>query len=451
MRRVLKWLGVGVAGLFGLAVLGYGVLLVINWSDEPLSETAQTYLAHLEELREPPLEGNGFFYLAGISAAEGEDPWDLAREWRDWSHLPWPDRLDVEEPQGPVLEMDFEWLAGVYEYSDGCRTPDAECINLLETEYEAVRQGLAAAELLLDRYDFLMGLSLWQEDIVDDPTRSYVMVFGAAISLGRLNGMRAWVLAREGETDTALALLEREASFWRDVLAEKSPDEGKWLVPIVLRNNALWTNRILSISPNAQGAEIPTAWRRPLTQAERDLRAAHAMRVSTFLNWDSFNLGYASLWDRLKSVAAEPLFQPAATANRLAEYYAKVDAAMRLTYPEIRQALDEIAAENREQFRLFRAYNPTGNTLYGISTYSYVRSIWFGVNDLEGARRALLLTHELRTEGVAPEDVAAYLEDASLRDPYTGEAFTWDAEAGAISYQGMGRRPYSFPLAYPGI
>ena len=452
MRRVLKWLGIGVAGLFGLAVLGYGVLLVINWPDEPVSETAQAYLDLLEELREPPLEGNGFFYLAGMTAASDEDPWDLAREWREWMELPTSERLDTDEPLGPAMGPDSEWIAGLHDYAHACRAADVECIELLEAEYEAVRRGLMDAAPLFDRYELLMGLPLWREQIVDDVVGLIAMTSFTAINLSRMNGIRAWVLAKEGETEAALGLMEQEASFWRDVLAGKISEDWIWSIPWVLRNNLSWTNQILSLQQHELETGVPSAWQVPLSQAERDMRVNHAVDVSRMLNiLDDYDTSGFSLWHKLQFVIQESLYQPRATANRLAEYYEKVDETMRLPYPGIRQALDEISTEEREQGRLFHLYNPIGNMLYEVSIYSGVIPLWFGVNDLEGARRALLLAHELRTEGVAPEDVAAYLEDASLRDPYTGEAFTWDAEAGAISYQGMGRRPYSFPLAYPGI
>lgn len=81
------------------------------------------------------------------------------------------------------------------------------------------------------------------------------------------------------------------------------------------------------------------------------------------------------------------------------------------------------------------AYNLTGRTLAAISipALTFVKR----EHDREAFRRMLVIKVEARRQGLAHADVPAFLESrpASLRDPYTGEAFGWDFVRGETFYR----------------
>lgn len=59
------------------------------------------------------------------------------------------------------------------------------------------------------------------------------------------------------------------------------------------------------------------------------------------------------------------------------------------------------------------------------------------MTDLEGIRRATVITTELRSRKVPAERVSAELAASRIRVPYTGEPFGWDVEEGMIVFMGL--------------
>jgi hypothetical protein len=61
------------------------------------------------------------------------------------------------------------------------------------------------------------------------------------------------------------------------------------------------------------------------------------------------------------------------------------------------------------------------------------------VADLEGARRAAVLTVDLRLLKIPPELAGAMVALAASRDPYTGGPFAWTPEPAMVSFTGLER------------
>jgi len=60
------------------------------------------------------------------------------------------------------------------------------------------------------------------------------------------------------------------------------------------------------------------------------------------------------------------------------------------------------------------------------------------VPDLEGGRRALLATLELRYNKTPRDKVAEALAGSTYRNPYTNEPFIWDVATGSVGFEGLG-------------
>ena len=83
----------------------------------------------------------------------------------------------------------------------------------------------------------------------------------------------------------------------------------------------------------------------------------------------------------------------------------------------------------------FSVYNLTGRPFSRMTGDfgTYVRR----VGDIEGVRRAALLTVNLRDSNTPVSSVPAALAASPLRNPYDGQAFVWDETRGAIVFQGL--------------
>ena len=141
-------------------------------------------------------------------------------------------------------------------------------------------------------------------------------------------------------------------------------------------------------------------------------------------------------------VAAElelPLFKPQATINRYAAMYAKLEALLRVPYTDLSAAFARASeADEPPQGVLAVTYNLIGNGL-GNPDPSLLANYAVRVADLEGARRAAMLTVDLRVLKIPAELAGAMVPLAAVRDPYTGGPFTWTAEPATISFTGLER------------
>ena len=60
--------------------------------------------------------------------------------------------------------------------------------------------------------------------------------------------------------------------------------------------------------------------------------------------------------------------------------------------------------------------------------------------NLEGTRRAALLTVDLRNLAIPAELAGAMIPLAAVRDPYTGGPFVWTSEPPAVTFTGLEQR-----------
>lgn len=445
LLRSAKWGGLALALVLGCAVLAYAGLLIVNRADEPSSAIATSFAGVLDrsssDLR---ADDNALVYAAGLDAPRGADPRALGLRWLEWTRLPLSERSLENEPVGESLDgLPGIGESGLKQWTQICRTADERCLDRLKDETRELADGLAEAKWLLRRYGQLLQYTDWREPA---PDFLYVFPYGAVSTLNELYGLSAWRLARGGEVQHALVRLGEEARFWRTVLESTNTVTGKAITAMLLQRNLYWTNAVLravQTQKTQRSAQVPTAWKKPLKPSERSMRRAFAgeLHVSRKIFAPDFPVNEdIPLLEYLSWQAQRPLLQPQATINRMAARYDRLDRALSVPYA----ALDAELEALREKFEReatesvwFRLYNPVGYSLFRVGagvdqTYFALR-----VADLEGARRAVLLAAKLRADGVAARDVAPRLTAATIRNPYTEEAFGWNSEAEAITFQGL--------------
>jgi hypothetical protein len=268
----------------------------------------------------------------------------------------------------------------------------------------------------------------------------------------RLFMLDTWRLAAAGDANEVRARLEADVRFWRMALAETDWLFGKTIAASYVNLNFLWGNLIVRRLPPERRADgVPEAWRKPVTDAERSLRRSlvNEWRVANRSIRLIARTGLASAVpagkdsrsaiDRVLTPLALQLLQPQATLNRYASAFVKVDALLNAPYPELASKLpDASSIDERPRGVLGITYNLFGHALGGPDP-PYLTNAGARFADLEGARRAVVLTVDLRVLKIPPELAGTMIPLSAVRDPYTGGPFTWSAEPPTVSFTGLER------------
>jgi hypothetical protein len=233
-----------------------------------------------------------------------------------------------------------------------------------------------------------------------------------------------------------------------------------------LRRHFQWTSMMMSrLSKERQLPLIAPQWRIPISLEERSLVHAFAAEMVYFHNTirketaeppgEIGEDGERNGVDRLLQLGgwhlSMPLLKQQDFANRQAAMLLGIADEVNVDYGAIHtHGLDRAMAISRkageDAFDSW-GYNLTGNLIiYMFAPQTDFIRYAIRVADLEGVRRAAVLAADLRSEGLAPEQVSSRLTGSSLRDPYTGAPFAWDAKARALVFTGLepgprGRHP----------
>ena len=429
--KALKWLGIGVAGLIGLVILAYGVLVVINWSDEPPSEAALYFEApdySLDELLDP---ANAVPYAIGLKLPREEDPRGAGAEWLEWTQLPLNKQRETEEPL-PASALTDPWDV-LWPFIRACGEDiNSQCRAFIETEREDLRSLLDENRWLLQRYDRLFDYTVWKEPVLQNEVAALTIAVPDN-GLVMLHKLHVLELARAGQFQAALELLEREARFFRFALEKTNTFIGRTMFASWLRRNLYWTNEILRLAGTENNLAVPAVWEQPLTPSERSIRrvvASDLVMTHSLIEEMRQDDEAGFKWRFL-----EPLFQAQGMVNLQAEAYLKIEDALTGNLTELPAAIKAFYEWQQEQPPL-RMYNPVGHYYqHAYQSVTFILGYSLSVTDLESTRRALILEHQLRAEDVADENIPAWLANADIRNPYTDEPFCWDTEAGAITYE----------------
>ncbi|MFC0682603.1 hypothetical protein ACFFGH_32645 [Lysobacter korlensis] len=432
-----------VGGLLALAALLYAALLVINWKDEAPSAAAERMVA-LERGRPAVAdEANGFVHALGLAAPEDADPVAFGRERKRW--------LDtyVAPPGGygstefPTKDADYRASRSleVAALAKAC-SEGVECLNALNAKPGVLGQWLAGEQWLLDRYRTMIALSDWRETTprhISAPLPSY----HHPIEMQKLHLLAVREHAIAGEAEVVRDLLERDLVFWRQVLASSDLLISKMIATAAVKRHFVLGNLALRELPADVAADaVPVSWLTPLTANERSMERAlagewhfGAAAISAALSQEGLGpkpTGIAWLGDRL----GRPLLKPQATLNLSAERMARLTEAARAPYPDLREAMSVAHAGVDREASAFRFYNPAGSVLDSIAAGADYSRYIARTSDIEGLRRAAVLTAELRAAGVSASAADEAIKRAGLRDPYSDEPFSWNEAERAVVFEG---------------
>lgn len=450
-RRLLKWLGWLVGGAVVLLVAAYLTLLAFNWRDRPPSEGAIRLAAMYRNRPAVPDGDNGYVYAMGFAVDSNGNPRAAGLRRIEWlqeipdaaqyplSGDPAPDNQGYMSARSPAAQR----------LAEACRFASRECVDALEGVDEVMREWLQAEEWLLERYLALLRHEGWLETVPFDgraPLPSYGMVSDGQ----KLLLVKAAILASQKDVAAVRSLLASDMRFWRHVLESSDILITKMVAVAALKRTFGVGNLVLRrLPPELAMDAMPQEWATEITDAERSLlrclvgewvsAGRLANRTATSGSWLPVSgANSVSAVSRLLSSMMMPLFQPQDMSNRQAEMLIQAVDALNVPLDQFPAALERAGTifQGSEEGTLPFLYNPIGDVLLWMSSPAYLP---YGarVADLEGIRRAAVLTTELRNRKVPAARVRVELEASGVRVPYTGEPYEWDKEEGVIVFRGL--------------
>lgn len=461
IRKILKFIGWLVAGTLGVTLLFYLVLVVINWRDASPSEAAMHFMQLHAQRPTVADEENGYVYLVGMSVKPELDPKEAGLVMVKRSR---GTNIDVHaHPDYPQVSLTGLLGKELQEIKDECRSFEDKCLPLLARDNMPVIEADRIGKIFLTRYRELLSHPLWQDIYTkgfDSPIPSYsVAIYGQLLSM-----IDAMQHATERNPAEIMASLERDAAYWRNVLISSDSLITSMVATSNLKRNMMWSNLILKkllVEKSFEGSL--SVWAVAIERDERQMMRAwagemalidYAIKNTTtegFYKLITAEIGEVTESNRLVDKLAEPLLLQQVTFNRIAESRLSLIRSLDVSYDAIPDAVlqikDSYAANDHGISFPGVLRNPVGKIAEANSPSNDLPYMLM-VADLEGGRRALLATLELRSNKTPRHKVAEALAASPWRNPYSNEPFTWDEATGSVIFAGLsegeGKR-YLFP------
>ncbi len=453
-KRILKWIAWLFGGALALIIGAFVTLLAINWRDRPPSAAAERLAATYRNRAPIPDADNAYVYAMGFFVAPDGDPREAGMRRIEWLRS-LPGDLETPISEDPVPAYDAykaSRSAEVEKIIEACWRIKPECAAALEGSEGTLRSWISSEQWLLDRYRTLLRHPGWLEEIAPDPRAPF------AVNNPLLEGQKLWLaqaylLASENDAAAATQLLSDDARFWRGVLASSDLLVTKMVATVALTQTFAIGNLVLRRLPaESQLSALPLEWTKPFSIAERSLFRCmsgewlyglqlirQATETPTPFSHGAWGDGPTGKW---LARVTELLLQPQDLSNRYAEVLIEASEAVDVPVEQLPTGLDRARTvfqnPNADRGVLAMLYNPTGSMFLEIATAGKDAFIYPArVTDLEGARRAVVLTTQLRAQKIREQNLAVELAASDIRTPYSGAPFIWNAKERAVQFIGL--------------
>ncbi len=452
----MRWLMWTTAAIVAVPVVLYLLALAVNWRDQlPSAEALELAAAPIAE--PIPDSANAYVYLLGFAAPRIGDPVIVGTQRAEWIRaLAANTAVDRASDPYPGSARDFQEIPEpLMTVLAACGAPDASCVAAMEAANDLDAQ-IEEQRPLIERYRTLLGYRAWR-DITTADLRGPLVSYLEPHYAHRLFLLDTWLLAATGDAKQVKSRLEADLVFWRMALAESDSLWSKVIAAGSVGIQFQWGNLILrKLPPERRADGVPAAWRKSIADNERSMRRAFAYewRFSRSALESMKTYGMAaplpgaqdpsSLFERIETHLARPFLQVQDTLNRDAAGISQIQAVLDLPYGEMTAAFARVPEIGRGKTGIIAGtYNFLSLSL-GFATPD--RAALFAnygarAADLEGVRRAALMTVDLRNLAVTAELAGAMIPLAAVRNPYTGGPFGWTAEPPTVTFTGLERRP----------
>lgn len=443
-RRVLRALAWSVGTLIALPVVLWLAWVAINWRDVAPSADALAMQALIDARPVVADADNAYLDMLGFDAPLEEDAHAVGLQRRELirKRAVAASQAVFEFPgRGAEPALSPAWMAVV----QACGRSGTSCDTALRTQRDLAPLDEANLQML-ERYRGLIAHRSWSEEIQLDtamPTPAFQRVLNAQ----RLSLISLWLHAEERDASSTIDALDADLRFWRGVLASTDLLIARMIATAAVRRNIEWSALILPRVHAAHATDaMPDSLVTPMTGDERSLRRTLAgewefsqRMVRAILEKNEAGAGASDtkMTTRFANWLGKPLFQPQDTANRSATRMERLASLSEAPYPQI-NAHVRAARATRETSTPWRdfLYNPTGRILDHIAEGAYI-GYAFRVPDIEGVRRAVVASIELKSRGADPADMSEALASGAWRNPYDDAPFEFDAKDSCVVFNGL--------------
>ena len=436
MVRILRWLGIALAGLAGAAVLLLAVVWVINLRDESLTPVAQALL------RAPAnpykAEDNLYIALAGSDAPSGRSVISAGQAKVDYynqrldSALRDPSRADsnsltLKDPQ----HLEFKGDCSFVQQQDSSVWSDAP------QHREEIGKLLSDNGELYQRYLALHALRGYYETA----RPSYLTPYFAWPTEARKLFLADLVLRMQstlpaGQSREALVDLESDVRMWRVVL------HGEGTLLSKMRATAYLQADYLLVADMIADPDLTM----PLSDAD----AEALVPAPDLKDWDIGSALAAEF--RVTSSVLRQTADPSFT-NRITGHFFQRDATENLlaarTARQVGAAADPVSfyrTRNKDPDTgdLQFSYNVVGRVLASVAsgtTDNYVLRAWDGA----ALQRLVRLGYEIRRQHIEAVNIPAFLQQhpEMATHPADQRPFIWDPQRAEIRVSTVAKQPPS--------
>jgi len=447
--KILRILAKALAGLVTVVVLLYLIAVVINWRDEPPSESARKFARVIAERPAVSAADNAVAYAFGFSAPANENPVEVGARRMAWIESFTSETSTDSDPLRDGVDFVKDGSPAVASLKDVCGwdTDRRACA----VSFDVVANGLQPTRvdlLALERYEALLTRHAWR-DVVPFDVRTPIPPYHRILHAQRLYMLRLMQQAAAGDTDAVRRGLGADYAHWRAAMPATTGLINQMIAVSALRNHFFYAQRILRGLPKDKvAAAIPEAWSRELSVQERSMLRVTAGELA-FATLTLRDVGNRNTWvdgsdwptqptafDRCVAWVSSPMFQLQATSNLYADSLRNFSEAFAVPIDRYEQAAEFLRAHPRKV--ALSVYNFTGSVLYRSAGDSATQYIEYAIRvaNVEALRRAALLTARLHSRGIAAGSEAAELAASEFRDPFTGASFGWDVARQSVTFAG---------------
>jgi hypothetical protein len=464
MKRALKIIGIGIAGLLSIGVAVVAFLFAWNLRDDALDPE----VARLMAMSPPQIAAadNGYFAWTGVAGQTSEPPHAWGRRWYQQA-LESDKRVQDEDSEVVVLLIDHEKRGESFTSKDLlCDKPET-CLDEVASAPEQAAALVGKAAATLSRGDEAMQFPAYQE--AWRPDFNYRSSFPPRPSYWQqLAATRFALAATSGRHDEALALLERQMQFHVRQLRGATTLIEKIIAVAGQRNDYQLLNRYIQRYPEAarRSDQRIAEMLKPLpadalsmtpamtTECRATLRLFLTIKDEALRKWNAKHEADAfPPPDQLVDLMAMPLYLPNATANEQYRAYLPVLDLAGKSGDAYRQALAAMDQSDAGDFGIGDVIrrNPTGHILVriGMPATLAFQSYFFRRDDLLVLRAGVALQLDLLRGGIVDDDsTRRAIRDADLVHPFTGERPVWNGARRTLTYQAQpGRKNQPLILA----
>ena len=411
------------------------IFIVINSKDQPPSATAIEFQQSWNSRKPIATADNGYIYLLGFDVAKEVDPQAVGIERIQWSKeaihssteefMSFPQAYNSFQKQLPKE---------IIKLIDICSQITTDCINDIDKHRDLLNQWSKNEAWIIDRYQQLITHNAWLE-LIEPDMRLPFPNYGDVMKAQRLTFIHAFSSIPTDDSASVVELLDKDLRFWRTMLKDTDMLVGKMIAVAAIKNNFLWTNRILlRRDDNVRSRAKLAVLNQPFVDEELSMRRCligewfFSHTVVNPLDGSGIDNHTGQFFLKFFYQKQDTLNNHAASLNSIVLDLDVPLANFEATFERYQR---KIQPEKTLIHYLRHPYNIAGQIIGDVAPPSLYTDYVVRTKDLEVFRRGLLLS----IDHMEP----ASNEELLLISPYKNKPFVVNQEQQSVTVNGLGR------------